>query len=137
MARFFPSGKPKPGHTVFDVIDDDETAGHLWIGPDTSDDPGAWWIWDMVIDADKRGRGLGRTAMLLGEEHARTQGAHTLGLSVFGFNTGARSLRVARLRDDLGEDAQEARLSYTGSHAGQEKPGRRLPFGPASYCESD
>jgi ribosomal protein S18 acetylase RimI-like enzyme len=30
--------------------------------------------------------------MVLGEEYARAQGAHTLGLSVFGFNTSARGL---------------------------------------------
>jgi ribosomal protein S18 acetylase RimI-like enzyme len=78
---------------VFDVVDDaGTTVGYLWIGPDTSDDDGAWWIWDILIDADKRGRGLGRRTMALGEEYARTQGAHTLGLSVFGFNTGARGL---------------------------------------------
>ncbi|WP_346426683.1 GNAT family N-acetyltransferase [Streptomyces sp. YIM 130001] len=46
----------------------------------------------MVIDADQRGQGFGRAAMVLGEEYARAQGAHTLGLSVFGFNTGARGL---------------------------------------------
>lgn len=93
MARSFPSGTPGSGHVVFDVVDDaGETLGYLWIGPDTSDDAGAWWIWDIVIDADKRGRGLGRRAMILGEEYAQAQGAHTLGLSVFGFNTGARGL---------------------------------------------
>ncbi len=93
MARSFPSGAPSPGHAVFDVVDDaGVTVGYLWIGPDTSDDSSAWWIWDIVIDADKRGRGLGRTAMVLGEEYARAQGARTLGLNVFGFNTGARGL---------------------------------------------
>lgn len=93
MARSFPSGAPGPGHVVFDVVDNaGATVGYLWIGPDTSDDAGAWRIWDIVIDADKRGRGLGRMAMVLGEEYARAQGAHTLGLSVFGFNTGARGL---------------------------------------------
>jgi ribosomal protein S18 acetylase RimI-like enzyme len=93
MARSFPSGAPGPRHAVFDVVDDaGVTVGYLWIGPDTSDDAGAWWIWDIVIDADKRGRGLGRTAMVLGEEYARAQGAHTLGLSVFGFNKVARGL---------------------------------------------
>ncbi|MFE7595346.1 GNAT family N-acetyltransferase [Kitasatospora sp. NPDC057512] len=93
MARAFPSGTPSPGHVVFDVVDAAGAAvGYLWIGPDTSDDAGSWWIWDIVIDADKRGLGLGRRAMLLGEEYARAQGAHTLGLSVFGFNTGARGL---------------------------------------------
>ncbi|MGI5487822.1 GNAT family N-acetyltransferase [Microtetraspora malaysiensis] len=93
MARFFPSGAPTPGHVVFDVVDDaGVVVGYLWIGPDTSGDAGAWWVWDIVIDADRRGRGLGRRAMVLGEEYARAQGAHTLGLSVFGFNTGARGL---------------------------------------------
>lgn len=93
MARSFPSGTPTPEHVVFDVVfDAGVSVGYLWIGPDASEDAGAWWIWDIVIDADKRGRGLGRTAMVLGEEYARAQGAHTLGLSVFGFNTGARGL---------------------------------------------
>ncbi|MFJ2776828.1 GNAT family N-acetyltransferase [Kitasatospora sp. NPDC087315] len=93
MARSFPSGAPTPGHAVFDVLDDAGAAvGHLWIGPDTSDDAGAWWVWDIAIDADHRGRGLGRAAMLLGEEYARAQGARTLGLNVFGFNAGARGL---------------------------------------------
>ncbi len=93
MARSFPSGAPSPGHAVFDVVDAaGATVGYLWIGPDTSDDAGAWWVWDILIDADHRGRGFGRAAMLLGEEYARAQGAHTLGLSVFGFSTGARGL---------------------------------------------
>ncbi|MEV4250922.1 GNAT family N-acetyltransferase [Streptosporangium canum] len=92
-ARSFPSGRPRAGHMVFDVVDDaGATIGYLWIGPDASGDAGAWWIWDIEIDADKRGRGFGRMAMVLGEEYARAQGAHTLGLSVFGFNTGARGL---------------------------------------------
>ncbi|MFI6850340.1 GNAT family N-acetyltransferase [Kitasatospora sp. NPDC050467] len=93
MAHSFPSGAPRPGHVVLDVVDGTGAAvGYLWIGPGTSDDAGAWWVWDIAIDADERGRGFGRMAMVLGEEYARAQGAHTLGLSVFGFNTGARGL---------------------------------------------
>ncbi|MFI5782259.1 GNAT family N-acetyltransferase [Nocardia sp. NPDC051570] len=93
MARSFPSGTPGPGHAVFDVVDDAGVIlGYLWIGPDASGNADAWWIWDIVIDADKRGRGFGRQTMILGEEYARAQGAHTLGLNVFGFNTGARGL---------------------------------------------
>ncbi|NTV40548.1 MAG: GNAT family N-acetyltransferase, partial [Demequinaceae bacterium] len=81
----FPDGKPAPGHGVFDLIDDDgEAVGYLWIGPDTSEDPAAWWVWDIEIDAQRRGHGFGREAMLLGEEYALGQGARTLGLNVFG-----------------------------------------------------
>jgi ribosomal protein S18 acetylase RimI-like enzyme len=93
MADSFPSGAPSPGHAVFEVLDEAGlTIGYLWIGPDTSGNADSWWVWDIVIDAEKRGLGFGRTAMLLGEEYARAQGAHTLGLHVFGFNTGARGL---------------------------------------------
>jgi len=93
MARSFPDGTQSPGHEVFHVMNEaDEAVGYLWIGQDVTTDPGAWWVWDVVINADQRGQGFGRTAMLLGEEYARAQGAHSLGLSVFGFNTGARGL---------------------------------------------
>ena len=92
MTRLLPSGAPAPGHAIFDVVGDDhEPVGYLWIAPDTSDDAGGW-VWDIEIDDDKRGRGFGRTAMILAEDYARQQGAHTLGLNVFGFNVAARNL---------------------------------------------
>lgn len=92
----FPGGAPAPGHAVFDVLDDaGEAVGYLWIGTDTSDDASAWWVWNIEIDAGKRGRGYGRAAMLLGETYARQQGATTLGLNVFGSNTVARGLYEA------------------------------------------
>jgi len=93
LDRDFPGGRPTGGHAVFDLVDASGGAvGYLWIGPDTSDDPAAWWVWDVVVDAEHRGEGYGRQAMLLGEDYARAQGATTLGLSVFGFNTSARGL---------------------------------------------
>jgi ribosomal protein S18 acetylase RimI-like enzyme len=89
----FPDGRLKPGHAVFHVIARGAgSIGYLWIGPDTSDDAGAWWVWDIEVSDAHRGRGYGRAAMLLGEHHARAQGATTLGLNVFGFNTTARGL---------------------------------------------
>ncbi len=45
-----------------------------------------------MIDPAHRGRGLGRAAMVLAEEAARSQGASELGLNVFGPNTVARRL---------------------------------------------
>jgi ribosomal protein S18 acetylase RimI-like enzyme len=93
MARSFPDGAQSPGNEVFHVMNEAGAAvGYLWIGQDVSADPGAWWVWDVVINPDQRGQGFGRAAMLRGEEYARSQGAHSLGLSVFGFNTGARGL---------------------------------------------
>lgn len=88
-----PDGTLVPGHAIFDVLDDaGDCVGYLWVGPDTSEDPSAWWVWDIEVLEGKRGLGYGRAAMLLGEEHARQEGARTLGLNVFGSNAVARAL---------------------------------------------
>ena len=44
-------GSLPAGHVVFDLLDGAEASvGYLWVGPDTSDDPTAWWVWDVVVD---------------------------------------------------------------------------------------
>jgi ribosomal protein S18 acetylase RimI-like enzyme len=106
MAESFPNGRPSPGHAVFDVVDDSGAPiGYLWIGPDASGDEGSWWIWDVLVDAEQRGRGHGRQAMLLGEQYARAQGAHSIGLNVFAFNASAR-----RLYESLGYELASIRM---------------------------
>ncbi|MDN3905792.1 GNAT family N-acetyltransferase [Arthrobacter sp. YD2] len=52
----------------------------------------AWWVSDIEIHEDHRGKGYGRAAMQLAEVAAAEQGAATLGLNVFGYNTVARDL---------------------------------------------
>ncbi len=93
MGHAFPTGGPTEGNDVFDlVIDGDTTVGYLWVGPDSSANSSSWWVWDIMVDPQHRGRGHGRAAMKLAEDHARANGASTLGLNVFGFNDVARSL---------------------------------------------
>jgi ribosomal protein S18 acetylase RimI-like enzyme len=93
MLKTFPNRTPEFGHEIFHVqTGSGDTVGYLWIGQDQSDDPNAWWVWDVVIDADQRSRGFGREAMRLAEDVARSRGARSLGLSVFGFNSRARAL---------------------------------------------
>jgi ribosomal protein S18 acetylase RimI-like enzyme len=109
MAESFPTGRPRPGHAVLDVLDAaGEPVGYLWIGPETDAQAGgdAWWVWDVVIDEQRRGEGLGRAAMLLAEDHAAAHGARTLGLSVFGFNLAAR-----RLYESLGYGTTSVKMS--------------------------
>ncbi|MDJ0313473.1 GNAT family N-acetyltransferase [Arthrobacter sp. H35-D1] len=89
----FPENFPTIDNAVFDVIDTTgSTIGYLWVGTDSSEDNHSWWVWDIVIDNEHRGKGLGRATMKLAEDYARSHGAHTLGLSVFDFNHGARKL---------------------------------------------
>ena len=106
MAESFPNGRPSPGHAVFDIVDGSgAVVGYLWVGPDKSGDEGSWWIWDVLVDAEHRGRGLGRQAMLLGEDYARAQGAHTMGLNVVAFHATAR-----RLYESLGYEPASIRM---------------------------
>jgi ribosomal protein S18 acetylase RimI-like enzyme len=89
--RAFPGGVLAHGHQVFEVIEGAEIVGQLWIGPRTTggDD---WWVYDIEISEEHRGRGFGRATMEAAESEARARGARTLGLNVFGFNTIARGL---------------------------------------------
>ncbi|MEP7762443.1 GNAT family N-acetyltransferase [Sanguibacter sp. 25GB23B1] len=90
--KLFPAGHPAPGHLIFDVLHDDLPVGFLWIGPRSDENPTAWWVWDIEIELEHRGKGWGRQVMVLAEQAAAEHGAASLGLNVFGFNTVARHL---------------------------------------------
>ncbi|WP_448811594.1 GNAT family N-acetyltransferase [Agromyces bauzanensis] len=93
--QFFPEGRPVEGHFLFTIVADGEDAGWLWIGP--SPDAASWWVWDIAVHDTQRGRGIGRAAMLLAEDVARSQGANEMRLNVFAYNEPA-----IRLYDALG-----------------------------------
>lgn len=96
LTGYFPQGEPLAGHVVFTIVDGEENqVGYFWIGPDTSDNPAAWWVWDIFVAPAERGLGYGRAAMILGEKYARSQGAATLGLNVFGANRSAQALYLS------------------------------------------
>lgn len=93
--QFFPDGRLIEGHFLFTVVADGEDAGWLWIGP--SSDASSWWVWDIRVHDAFRRRGIGRAAMLLAEDVARSQGATSIRLNVFAYNEAA-----IRLYDELG-----------------------------------
>ncbi|GAA4380049.1 GNAT family N-acetyltransferase [Agromyces bauzanensis] len=93
--QFFPDGRPVEGHFLFTILAGDEDAGWLWIGP--SPDGASWWIWDVAVHDTHRRRGIGRAAMILAEDIARSQGASEMRLNVFAYNEPA-----IRLYDELG-----------------------------------
>ncbi len=93
--RLVPRGVPAPGQLIGHVVAAEGVVGHLWVGP-VGTDPARWWVWDVAIEPEFRGRGFGRAAMELADELARGRGATTIGLNVFAHNTVARTL-YARL----------------------------------------
>jgi GNAT superfamily N-acetyltransferase len=89
--RTLPNGSPAPGQLAGRLIWRGQPIGELWVGR-LGADPERWWVWDVRVDEPFRGHGLGRRAMLLAEELARTNGATSIGLNVFAGNTVARNL---------------------------------------------
>lgn len=90
-ATHFPDGRPLETHRISDVMDDGTIVGHVWIGPqDAGSD--RWWVWDVEIYEEHRRKGYARAALVLAHAQARALGASSIGLNVFGFNTGARTL---------------------------------------------
>ena len=91
MDENFPNGRPLPSHRIFDVMEGDEPVGQLWIGPQV---PGStsWWVYDVEIFEPYRRRGYARAALDFGHAEAKSLGGTSIGLNVFGFNTGAKEL---------------------------------------------
>jgi len=93
VETYFPHGAPLPGHHLLEIREGAQgVVGYLWIGPSATGSTEQWWLWDVYIEEAARGKGYARAALLLGEELAAAHGAKSIGLSVFGFNTGAKAL---------------------------------------------
>jgi len=88
----FENDIPNDGQRIFDVLDDDVAIGSLWLAKREDGNSGEWFIYDIVIDPEHRGKGLGRSTMQAAEEYVRSEGGTRLALNVFGPNTVARSL---------------------------------------------
>lgn len=92
----FPAGEAGAGHWLYAVEDGEGTrVGILWLGEPFDGEPDSLWVYDIEIDPEHRGRGLGRDAMLLAEEEARRLGRQRIKLNVFARNAVARALYLS------------------------------------------
>ncbi len=92
FAELFPDGSPAEGQYVMNVLVDDESVGTLWMGRPFSGDASTWYIFDIEIAKEVRGRGFGRSTMEAAEAWTRERGGTRVALNVFGPNLTARSL---------------------------------------------
>jgi GNAT superfamily N-acetyltransferase len=94
-AELLPDGRATAG-MLFSVLEQEGTpVGTLWLAVRGEDA----FVFDVETDAAHRGRGHGRTLMLLAEAQAIAAGRRVIGLNVFAGNTPAE-----RLYDSLGYD---------------------------------
>ena len=83
-----PQGLQTDGVRIFAVEVGGRRVGTVFVGVR---DGGAW-LYDITIDAEERGRGYGRAAMLALEDEVRRLGYDRVALNVWGGNEVARRL---------------------------------------------
>jgi len=89
MLELLPEGPRTPGHRLWVVRDrDDRRAGMLWLRLDEE----AAFIYDIAMDEDRRGQGLGTQTLRAAAAESARAGAEVLALNVFGSNEDARRL---------------------------------------------
>jgi GNAT superfamily N-acetyltransferase len=77
---------------LFEIEHEGVRVGRVVLGLDAFGKPGAAWLYEIMLDASLRGRGLGREALSLAEGEARWRGMTRIDLNVLGGNRVARSL---------------------------------------------
>ena len=91
--RLLPEGLASPGHELWTGHGDDGAeVGFLWLHLTERDDGLHAFGYEFEVREDLRRRGYGRALMLAAEQLCRERGVVSVGLSVFGFNAGARAL---------------------------------------------
>jgi ribosomal protein S18 acetylase RimI-like enzyme len=89
FAELLPDGVETDQQHLLVATLDGHRIGIVWLNipPD-----GPASVYDVEVEPALRGKGYGRAVMLVAESYARSHGATTLRLHVFGGNTVARSL---------------------------------------------
>jgi ribosomal protein S18 acetylase RimI-like enzyme len=91
FAALLPDGPDTAGHMLWSVVNSvGDEVGILWVQSDRR--PGHAFIYDIEMDPAHRGHGYGTAALLALEEWCREHGISSIGLHVFGHNTGAWQL---------------------------------------------
>ncbi|WP_282846301.1 GNAT family N-acetyltransferase [Microbacterium oxydans] len=92
MIAELPDGLDTTGQELFTASVDGTEAGILWVGVRQREGRPHVFVMDIEVAAAHRRRGYGRELMHAVEREARRLGADSIGLHVFGFNTGAIDL---------------------------------------------
>ena len=109
-ANLLPDGVHTKDNLFF-VIEDTQTSesiGVICLFIDRETQPPSGFIYDLLLHAQYRGRGLGKQAMLALEKKAKELGLASLALNVFEDNTVAKSLYTS-----LGYEVRSLSMSKT------------------------
>ena len=89
FAQLLPDGLASTDMHLWTAVVDEEPVGMAWIELRQRASGVSAWVYDISVDADHRGRGLGRGLLDALHAAARDLGATSMALNVFGDNTTA------------------------------------------------
>ncbi|MEV0731572.1 GNAT family N-acetyltransferase [Polymorphospora sp. NPDC050346] len=90
--RLLPAGLRTPDHHLWAAYDGPDEIGMLWLHVERRSDGLHAFGYDFEVRAELRRKGYGRAMIEAVEQVCRDLGVLSIGLSVFGFNLGARAL---------------------------------------------
>ena len=93
FSRYLPNGYHSKDSFLYTLVTSkNEPVGYLWYVVRGNKKNRKAFIADILIYEKYRGKGLGKAAMLMLEEHVKNEGLESIGLHVFGFNQRAIDL---------------------------------------------
>ncbi|GAA1730038.1 GNAT family N-acetyltransferase [Aeromicrobium alkaliterrae] len=87
-----PDGVDSAGQELWTAMDAGDEVGMLWLGFTEKSDGLHAFGHDFLVTSERRRQGYGRAIMTAAEAVCRERGVVEVGLSVFGFNSGAQAL---------------------------------------------
>ncbi|MET9291939.1 GNAT family N-acetyltransferase [Streptomyces sp. NPDC003077] len=91
LGELLPDGLATPGLYLRVLVHDGTDVGYIWVTERELGRPGGY-VYDVEVAPEHRGRGHGRTLLLIAERGCLAVGQRELGLNVYADNTAARSL---------------------------------------------
>lgn len=105
--ELLPQGLNSEDNFLYVLYDRDEAVGMIWMKVKNQPSKSGF-IYEVFIEERFRGKGYGKSLMLLLEEKAREMGLKSLALHVFGFNHVAR-----KLYETVGYEIKNVMMSKT------------------------
>ncbi len=92
IASLLPDGPDTAGHDLFVGVADGAEVGQLWLYTDPAALAPETFIYEIAIDEQHQGKGLGRGLLVAAESWCADRGVTIVRLNVFAFNMTAISL---------------------------------------------
>jgi ribosomal protein S18 acetylase RimI-like enzyme len=93
--KLLADGLATPGQLLFEIADDTETVGYLWLATLDRGSARTAYVYQIIVRPEHRRRGHARAALQQAAALAAARGHTSIALHVFAFNEAARALYLS------------------------------------------